>query len=424
MTAPNQQPPHQAATPSAPTAPAGQNAAAAASSARTADAAAASVPAQPASPAASGPMMARAPKLRDFLRIMAKEGASDLVLKTRSCPAIRVAGVIRFLGDQPMPVEILESYLDEVLSPHAREEYQRRGAADSAVEVPGVGRFRCNTFHQAGEPGFVFRAIKNEVPSFKDLNLPVDPLKRLASLKRGLVLATGIAGSGKSTTLASMVEFVNRNLNKHIITIEDPIEFKFEDRRSIVNQREVGVDVPDFASALRQAVRQSPDVIYIGEMRDVDTVSAAIAAAETGHLVFSTLHTVNAVQTVERIITFFPPHQHDLVRLQLALNLAGVVSLRLIKNKEGNAMVPAVELLINTPTVRELLEQGQTRMLPKALAEGSYYGTMTFNQSLIKLFQAGNISLEDALTASDNPDELKMQMRGITTGATTRPVNA
>jgi twitching motility protein PilT len=218
-----------------------------------------------------------------------------------------------------------------------------------------------------------------------------------------------------------MIEFVNRTMNKHIITIEDPIEFRFEDKRSIVNQREVGSDVTNFASALRQAVRQSPDVILIGEMRDAETVSAAISAAETGHLVFSTLHTVNAVQTVERIISFFPPHQHELVRLQLALNLAGVCSLRLIKNKDGTAMVPAVEMLINTPTVRELLEQGATRMLPKALTEGSYYGTMTFNQSLIRLFQAGNISLEDALAASDNPDELKMQMRGITQGSGVRP---
>jgi twitching motility protein PilT len=167
---------------------------------------------------------------------------------------------------------------------------------------------------------------------------------------------------------------------------------------------------------MRQAVRQSPDVILIGEMRDQETVQAAISAAETGHLVFSTLHTVNAVQSVERIITFFPPHQHDLIRLQLALNLAGVVSLRLIRTKEGGTMVPAVELLINTPTVRELIEAGKTRMLPKALAEGEYYGTMTFNQSLIRLFEAGNITLEDALASSDNPDELKMHMRGITGG--------
>ncbi|GAB4140870.1 MAG: type IV pilus twitching motility protein PilT [Planctomycetota bacterium] len=359
------------------------------------------------------------PKLKDFLRIMVKENASDLVLKTNGCPAIRVAGIIRFLGDQPLPQELMLSFAQEVLTDRGKEEFQQAGATDTAVNMPGIGRFRCNVFHQSGEVGFVFRSIKQDIPSFKDLNLPIEPLKRLASLKRGLVLATGVAGSGKSTTLASMIEFINRNMNKHIITIEDPIEFRFEDKRSIVNQREVGIDVSDFASALRQAVRQSPDVILIGEMRDEKTVSAAIAAAETGHLVFSTLHTVNAVQTVERIITFFPPHQHELVRLELALNLAGVCSLRLIKNKDGTAMIPAVELLMNTPTVRELLEKGETRMLPKALAEGAYYGTMTFNQSLIRLFQAGNISLEDALTASDNPDELKMQMRGITHGAGT-----
>jgi len=360
------------------------------------------------------------PKLRDFLRIMVKEDASDLVLKTYGCPAVRVAGVIRFLGDQPLPPELMRAFAEEVLSERGRREFEETGAADTAVVVPGIGRFRCNAFHQCGEIGFVLRLIKADIPSFKDLNLPVEPLKRMASLKRGLVLATGVAGSGKSTTLASMIEFVNRTSNKHIITIEDPIEFRFEDKRSIVNQREVGTDVEDFALALRQAVRQSPDVILIGEMRDAETVSAAISAAEAGHLVFSTLHTVNAVQTVERIVTFFPPHQHDLVRLQLALNLAGVCSLRLVKNKDGTSMVPAVEILVNTPTVRELLEQGKTRVLPKALHEGSYYGTVTFNQSLIRLFQAGNISLEDALAASDNPDELKMQVRGITQGSVVR----
>ena len=359
----------------------------------------------------------RVPKLRDFLRIMVKENASDLVLKANGCPAVRVTGVIRFLGDQQLPGDLLRSYIDEILTERGQEDFKETGATDIALSVPGIGRFRCNAFHQCGELGLVFRAIKTDIPSFKDLNLPVEPLKRLSSLKRGLVLATGVAGSGKSTTLAAMIEYVNRTMNKHIITIEDPIEFRFEDKRSIVNQREVGPDVKNFALALRQAVRQSPDVIFIGEMRDSETVSAAISAAETGHLVFSTLHTVNAVQTVERIITFFPPHQHELVRLQLALNLAGVCSLRLVKNKDGTAMVPAVELLINTPTVRELLEQGQTRSLPKALAEGGYYGTMTFNQSLIRLFQAGNISLEDALVSSDNPDELKMQMRGITMGS-------
>ncbi len=364
----------------------------------------------------------RLPKLRDLLRIMVKENASDLVLKANGCPAVRVAGVIRFLGDQPLPAELVRSYVKEVLNERGEREFAEDGATDTAVALPGVGRFRCNAFHQCGEQGLVFRAIKSEIPSFKELNLPIEPLKRLASLKRGLVLATGIAGSGKSTTLASMLEYVNRTMNKHIVTIEDPVEFRFEDKRSIINQREIGTDVSSFPQALRHALRQSPDVILIGEMRDAETVSAAISAAETGHLVFSTLHTVNAVQTVERIISFFPPHQHELVRMQLALNLAGVCSLRLVQNKDGTSMVPAVELMINTPTVRDLLEQGQTRMLPKALAEGGYYGTMTFNQSLIRLFQAGNISLEDALAASDNPDDLKMQMRGITAGAQPRPI--
>ncbi len=358
------------------------------------------------------------PSLNDYLSLMVKEGASDLILKAGGCPAMRVGGVIRFLGDQPLAAPALQHFVGAILDKRGIEDFNESGAADTAVDIPSIGRFRCNVFRQCGEVGFVLRRVNTTIPSFKDLNLPVQPLKKLSALRRGLVLATGIAGSGKTTTLASMIEYINRNAPKHIITIEDPIEFVFEDRMSIVNQREVGSDTASFAAALRQAVRQSPDVILIGEMRDRETVKAAIAAAETGHLVFSTLHTVNAVQTVERVITFFEPHQHDLIRLQLALNLAGVISMRLLKTKEGRSMVPAIELLINTPTVRELLESGSTRMLPKALAEGGYYGTMTFNQSLIRLFEAGNITLEDALGSSDNPDELKMQMRGITKGGT------
>ena len=258
------------------------------------------------------------PTLQDLLRIMVKERASDLILKVGGCPAMRVAGVIRFLGDTPLDRSTIAAYAPQVLDEQGLQEFRDNGAADRAITVPDVGRFRANVFHQCGEIGFVFRSVKSEIPSFKDLNLPIDQLKRLASLKRGLVLATGIAGSGKSTTLASMIEFINRNYSKHIITIEDPIEFLYEDRRSIVNQREIGSDAPSFPLAMRHAVRQSPDVILIGEMRDRETMEAAIGAAETGHLVFSTLHTVNAVQTVERIITFFPPHQHDLIRLQLA----------------------------------------------------------------------------------------------------------
>ncbi len=355
--------------------------------------------------------------MEGFLRLVVKEQASDLIVKTGAYPAVRINGLVRYISDEAVTKEMSLAFLNKILDEEGLEELAREGAVDKAVDLEDIGRFRCNVFRQQGELGFVFRHIKAEIPGFKDLNLPVEPLKKLASLRRGLVLATGIAGSGKSTTLASMIDYVNKNMHRHIVTIEDPVEFLFQDKRSIVNQREIGRDCPDFHTALRHAVRQSPDIIFIGEMRDRETVSAAISAAETGHLVFSTLHTVNAVQTVERIVTFFPPHQHQLVRLQLSLNLAGVISLRLIRVKNGSGLMPAVELLMNTPTVREILAEGRTRELPKALFEGQYYGTMTFNQSILKLYELGNITFEEAMAASDNPDELKLLMRGITTGA-------
>ncbi len=360
-------------------------------------------------------------KIEDFLRLMVKEGASDLVLKTGGYPALRLNGRYRFVSDQPVPAELTKHFLDALVGRGGMDRFRREGSVDRAVAVEGLGRFRCNVFLQGGRISLVFRHVKRNVPSFKDLHLPVESLQSLANLSRGLVLATGVAGSGKSTTLAAMIEYINQNHAKHIITIEDPIEYLFEDKRSIVSQREIGTDAPSFAAALRQALRQAPDVIMIGEMRDKETMEAALQAAETGHLVFSTLHTVNAVQTVERIISLFPPYQHDLLRMELALNLAGVVSLRLIRLKNGEGQMPAVEILKNTPTVREMLSEGRTRELPKALAEGSYYGTMTFNQSLIRLYESGNIDLEEALAASDNPEELKLQMRGITKGGLSVP---
>ncbi|MCA8972783.1 MAG: PilT/PilU family type 4a pilus ATPase, partial [Planctomycetes bacterium] len=336
-------------------------------------------------------------KLEDLLKVMVREGASDLILKTGGLPAIRSGGRVRFISDTPISSEFTKKYVEALVGKARWEDFMHNGSLDRALSIDGIGRFRCNIFRQAGQLALVFRHVKKDIPGFKDLSLPVDPLKRLCELRRGLILATGVAGSGKSTTLASMLNYINANDPRHIITIEDPIEFQYEDKCSIVSQREIGTDAPTFAAALRQALRQAPDVILIGEMRDRETVEAAINAAETGHLVFSTLHTVNAVQTVERIIAFFEPHQHALIRLQLALNLAGVVSLRLIRLLNDSGQLPAVELLVNTPTVRDYLNEGRTRELPKALAEGSYYGTMTFNQSLIRLYEAGNISYEDAL---------------------------
>ncbi|MBI3817550.1 MAG: PilT/PilU family type 4a pilus ATPase [Planctomycetes bacterium] len=356
-------------------------------------------------------------QIQELLKIMVRERGSDLVLKTGGFPALRVHGLLRFLSDERIDHAFATATLADVLDERAKQAFAELGQADCAYELPETGRFRVNAFRQGGDPAFVLRHIRSDVPDFRDLNLPVDQLKQLAQRKRGLVLATGVAGSGKSTTLASMLEFINRSTSKHIVTIEDPIEFQFEDKLSVVNQREVGIDTPDFTSALRACMRQSPDVILIGEIRDRDTVEAAIAAAETGHLVFSTMHTVNAVQTVERFLTFFPPHQHQLIRLQLSLNLAGVISLRLVRRLDNSGLVPAVELLLSTPSVREILAEGRTTELARILGDGAYYGTQTFNQSLRHLYETGNISFDDAIANSDNPDELKMLFRGIQSGA-------
>ncbi len=354
--------------------------------------------------------------LKSLLEILIKERGSDLILRSGGFPAIRADGSIKFIADTRITTEMGRDFLQQVLPKTDLQRFRSLGEIDTAFSLPGHARFRLNIFRQSGELGFVFRHIRSDVPSFKDLNLPVAQLKKLCEHRRGLVLTTGIAGSGKSTTMAAMIEYMNQTMSRHIVTIEDPIEYIFEDKLSIVSQREVGLDSTSFGQALKHCVRQTPDVILIGEMRDQETVEAAIQAAETGHLVLSTLHTVNAVQTVERIMTFFPPHQHDLVRQQLSMNLNGVLSMRLIKTKGGEGRIPAVELMLSTPSVREMISEGRTRDLPKALFEGDYYGTMTFNQSLLRLYDRDMITHEEALASSDNADELHLLMRGIQKG--------
>lgn len=357
------------------------------------------------------------PDLSSLLFLMVREEASDLIVKTGSCPAIRVEGKIRFVADQPTDAEFATRMMAEILDERMQEHFYEHGEVDTSYHVPGIGRFRANVFRQRGHIGFALRHVKDQVPTIRELGLPAEQLERLASLQRGLVLATGIAGSGKSTSLAAMIQFINENFSRHIITVEDPVEFIYKDRKSLVTQREVGGDTVDFTTALKHVVRQTPDVILIGEMRDRETMEAALSAAETGHLVFSTLHTVNAIQTVERIISFFPPHQHNLIRQQLAMCLEGVISLRLIQLKDSFGRIPAVELMLATPTVRDLLGEGKTKELSRAIYEGAdYFGTQTFNQSLVKLYKKGKISYEDALAAADNPDELKLEIRGIAKG--------
>ena len=355
-------------------------------------------------------------EFHEMLRKMVIEKASDLFVKVGAPPSLRVDGEIQFLeADEITPQDAMEIF--EIIEDSKKEGFNAKNEIDTAYEVPGIGRFRVNIFRQRGQLGFVLRHIESNVPSFGELHLPSDVIQQLAHETRGLVLVTGQTGSGKSTTLAAMLNFVNETTSRHIVTIEDPIEFVFKDKRSLIEQREIGTDTPDFLVALKMAMRQSPDVILIGEMRDRETMEAAISAAETGHLVFSTVHTVNAMQTVERIINFFPPHQHALIRLQLSLVLKGVISQRLIPKKSGAGRVPAIELMVESPTINELLAEGRTNELYTAIKEGGYYGCQSFNQALKRLYQEDMITLDAAMAAADFPDELKLELKGIYKGA-------
>jgi twitching motility protein PilT len=362
-------------------------------------------------------------EFHEMLRKMVIEKASDLFVKVGSPPSLRIDGTINFLDtDEVTPQDTLEMY--EIIEDSKKDGF--RGAqheVDVAYELPGIGRFRVNIFRQKGYLGFVFRHIESHIPNFEELNLPTAALQKLAESSRGLILVTGNSGSGKSTSLAAMLNHINERQNKHIISIEDPIEFIFKDQKSVIDQREIGIDTPDFLTALKHAVRQSPDVILIGEMRDRETMEAALTAAETGHMVFATLHTVNATQTVERIINYFPPYQHNLIRLQLSLILRGVISQRLIPKKSEQGRVPAVEMMIESPTVKDLLANGKTAELYEAIKDGEYYGCQSFNQSLKKLYQADQISLEHAMAASDYPEELKLELKGIFKGAMSADFN-
>jgi twitching motility protein PilT len=353
--------------------------------------------------------------INDLLKIASERKASDLHLKVGSHPVIRINGRLTPLSElNRMSQEDTIAMAFSIMSGRQKQKFKDHFEIDLAYSVPGLGRFRVNIFQQRGTVGLVLRVIPAKILGVEELLLP-PVLKTIGDERRGLILVTGTTGSGKSTCLAAMVDYINTHRTEHVMTIEDPIEFLHRDKKSLVNQREVEVDTKSFATALRSALRQDPDVILVGEMRDYETIETALTAAETGHLVFSTLHTLDATETVNRIISVFPPHQQKQIRLQLASVLKGVISMRLLPRADGNGRVPAVEVMRITNFIRDCIEnKDKTKLIHEAISQGtSQYGMQTFDQSIYQLYKKDLITMEEALRRASNPDEFKLKLQGI-----------
>ncbi len=354
-------------------------------------------------------------ELNDILNIALRSGASDIHLKAGLPSMFRVHGALLPLKDGArLAPEEVSRMAYSIMNDAQKEKFRERNEIDLAYGVPGLGRFRVNVFQQRGTIGAVFRVIPLKIQTIDQLGLP-KVLEQIAMEPRGLVLVTGTTGSGKSTTLAAMIDHINASRTAHILTIEDPIEFLVRDKRSVVNQREVGVDTGGFTVALRSALRQDPDVILVGEMRDLETIEIALTAAETGHLVMSTLHTLDATETVNRIVSVFPPHQQQMIRLQLGAVLRAIISQRLVPRADNQGRVAALEVLRMTSRVRELIEdKDRTKELPEAIASGhSTLGTQTFDQAVMALFRANSVSYQEALRQASNPDDFALRVSGI-----------
>jgi twitching motility protein PilT len=354
-------------------------------------------------------------ELNEILKIALKGGASDIHLKSGLPPMFRVDGALVPLkkGERLMPDDIAPMAFS-IMNPVQKKRFDEFREVDLAHGIPGLGRFRVNVFQQRGTIGIVLRVIPFGVKTIDELHLP-KVVQKIAEEHRGLILVTGTTGSGKSTTLAAMLEHINSERTAHIMTVEDPIEFLIRDKRSIVNQREIGVDTQNFSNALRAALRQDPDVILVGEMRDFETIETALTAAETGHLVMSTLHTLDATETINRIISVFPPYQQKQVRIQLAAILKAVISQRLVPRADGKGRVPALEVMVSTSRVRECIgDKDRTKEIPDAIAKGfTSYGMQTFDQSLMSHVKTGLITYEEALKHVSNPDDFALRFRGI-----------
>ncbi|MEW5974631.1 MAG: type IV pilus twitching motility protein PilT [Acidobacteriota bacterium] len=351
----------------------------------------------------------------DLLRMACDRKASDLHLKVGNYPYVRINGeLVPLIETKRLTAEDTLGIALGMMTNRQKQKFKENAELDMAYGVAGMGRFRCNFFQQRGSIAIVLRVIPTQIHTIEELKLP-KVIEKICNERRGLVLVTGTTGSGKSTTLAAMIDQINSSRTEHIITIEDPIEFLHRDKKAFVNQREIEVDSKSFGEALRSALRQDPDVILVGEMRDLETIHTALVAAETGHLVLSTLHTLDATETIHRIIAVFPPHQQKQIRLQLASVLKAVISMRLVRTTDGLGRVPAVEVLVSTQFIREcIINQDKTRMIGEAIASGtSQYGMQTFDQSLYSLYTQKLITYDEALKQATNPDEFRLRVEGI-----------
>ncbi len=351
-------------------------------------------------------------EIDEWLRIAKAENASDLYLKAFAPPVIRVYNRLHPLALPPLKPEEIEAIALSIMNRSQEEKFTDQWQVNLAYWKPEIGRFRVNIYRQKDTVACVFREVKKEIPSFEVLGLP-STLRKIVLERQGLILITGAAGMGKSTTLAAMIDYRNQSSSGHIITVEDPIEFLHEDKQSLVSQREVGIDAVSYHDALRDALRQTPDVIVIGEMRDLETVTSALHFAETGHLVLSTLHSVSASLTLERLASFFPAESRFLAFMGLALNLRAVIAQRLLPRSDGQGMSLACEILVNTPYVRELIGAGNINGIQSALQKGAYDGMMTLDDSIFGLLQAGIISAEEAIASAYSPNEMKLRIKGF-----------
>jgi len=353
-------------------------------------------------------------QINDILRIMCERDASDLFLKVGNVPYLRLYGELMPLSDfATLTTEDVKAFMEAIVDEKHKKVFEEERDADLAIDVEGLDRFRVSVFDQRGLPSMVLRRIKKDVPDFTTLNLPEEVLRNLSHERRGLILLAGQAGHGKSTTIASMIEYMNQNVSRHVLTVEDPIEFTFTDKKSVVNQRELGLDVASYAAALKQITLQSPDVVFIGTIRDLETMSAALVAAEMGILVLSTVHTVNAAQTVQRLINFFPPHQHSEIRMMLSFLLKGVISIRLVPRADVSGRVPALEVMTLTPTISRLVREGAAADVTRYLEEGDLFGMCSFKQSLAKLVKDGVVTAEEAYKYADSKEDLELEIKGI-----------